>query len=102
MRLERSGQKEQPPGEEETRRRLEEEGYLPTLWDASPGMVYPDYVHSREEIVWVISGTARLRVGEEECELWPGDRVWVPARTLHTLEVTGDKPLVFFAALRRA
>ena len=89
------------PSADEIREALLAEGFIPSFWDAEPGASYPDYIHSKDEIVWAVSGRAMIKVGNETDELGPGDRVLIPAQTYHTVQVIGDEKLEFFAALKK-
>lgn len=46
-----------------------------------------------EELYFVTAGTGRLRVGEEEREVAPGDCVTIPAGMEHKLWNTGEVPM---------
>ena len=48
-----------------------------------------------DEVVVVLEGTFRLRVGKETHELSPGDVIWLPENT--PLRYEGDKAKVFYA-----
>ncbi|MBI2190989.1 MAG: cupin domain-containing protein [Planctomycetes bacterium] len=85
---------------EAIRKTLEAEGFVPTWWDAPPGTIYPGTVHARDEVLWIVSGRARVAIGAGQRELGPGDRVDIPAGVRHGLEVLGGEVLVFYAALQ--
>lgn len=46
-----------------------------------------------EEIYLFTSGSGRMRLGEEEAEVAPGDTVVIPPGTPHKLWATGSEPL---------
>ncbi len=46
-----------------------------------------------EEIYYVISGTGRMVVGEDEYDIRPGDSLYVPPGEFHTTIQTGILPL---------
>ena len=50
-----------------------------------------------EEVFYVISGTGRIKVGEEEEEIAPGSCIYIPPKTLHQLLNTGQAELKVFA-----
>jgi mannose-6-phosphate isomerase-like protein (cupin superfamily) len=56
--------------------------------------------HDEDEVYFVISGRARLRVGDEEREVRPGSILYVPATAVHHfIEIEEDVSLlVFFAS----
>lgn len=50
-----------------------------------------------EEVFYVISGTGRVKVGEEEEEIVPGSCIFIPPKTLHQLLNTGHEELKVLA-----
>jgi mannose-6-phosphate isomerase-like protein (cupin superfamily) len=46
-----------------------------------------------EEIYIIQSGEGLMRVGEEICEVIPGDAIHIPVGQFHELTNTGDKEL---------
>ena len=46
-----------------------------------------------EELYHVLSGRARMTLGDEQFEIRPGDTVCIPPGTPHALEVLGAEPL---------
>ncbi len=51
-----------------------------------PGQQWNDFVHSSDEYVVVAEGTLRIRVGDLSAICYPGDSVWIPRDTPHSLE----------------
>jgi quercetin dioxygenase-like cupin family protein len=58
------------------------------------GAVKPHLHRHSHEIVCVISGEGRLRLGEKEFHLSAGDVVFVARGTVHAFESTGAEPAV--------
>lgn len=52
------------------------------------------YHPEAEELYFITAGTGRLRVGEDERAVAPGDCIVIPPGTEHKLWNTGDEPLV--------
>jgi transcriptional regulator with XRE-family HTH domain len=52
------------------------------------------FVHEGEECGLVLSGTLKLRVGDEEYVLEEGDSVYFPSNIPHDWENAGDQPVV--------
>lgn len=50
-----------------------------------------------EEVFYVISGTGRVKVGEEEEDIAPGSCIFIPPKTLHQLLNTGHEELKVLA-----
>jgi mannose-6-phosphate isomerase-like protein (cupin superfamily) len=54
----------------------------------------PPHVHERsDEVLRVLEGRVRFRLGWAERELGPGDAVEIPRGAAHSWEVLGDEPL---------
>jgi len=61
-----------------------------------PGTTIEPHEHeSMEEVYYVISGTGRARVGDEETEVGEGSAVCIPPKKVHSLTNTGTYPLRF-------
>ena len=41
--------------------------------------------HPEEQIICILSGKIRAKAGDEEFELGPGDAVWIPSETVHSV-----------------
>lgn len=41
--------------------------------------------HPEEQIICILSGRIRAQANDEEFELGPGDAVWIPSETLHSV-----------------
>ena len=65
-----------------------------------PGRDHPFHKHpTREEIIYVISGTAEQWVGTEKRILKPGEMAFVPMGEVHGTYNPYSEPLVFLAIL---
>jgi mannose-6-phosphate isomerase-like protein (cupin superfamily) len=59
-----------------------------------PGCAVATHHHRElEEIYYILSGSGRMTVGEETCEVRSGDAIYVPRGHRHTLENTGPEPI---------
>lgn len=68
-----------------------------------PGRSHPFHSHpTREEIIYVISGTAEQWVGQEKKILGPGDMAFIPMGEIHGTWNVGTEMLVFLAILSPA
>lgn len=67
----------------------------------SHGQASPEgfwYDQTQHEWVLVLTGAARLRIGDDVVEMGPGDFVNIPARRKHRVEWTApDEPTVWLA-----
>jgi uncharacterized RmlC-like cupin family protein len=58
------------------------------------GMGPPAHTHDGAELVYVLEGTARYRIGDETVEAGPGTMIHFPAGTLETFEPTSTLRLL--------
>ena len=87
---------------EDLKQQLRSEGFDPYQWSGRPGGAYLDYIHSDDEVVCVLSGTAEAKVADEQGTVKRGDRIDVPANTYHSLTVTSAEPLVVLTGMRKS
>jgi mannose-6-phosphate isomerase-like protein (cupin superfamily) len=90
------------PGEPAQKVTLEKElksqGYQLEFWVDKPGTHYRDRKIERDTVIWILRGEAKLTVGDETDTLRDGDRITLPPHTLYTLQVLGDKSLLWLIA----
>ena len=86
---------------EALKQQLQSEGFDAYQWTGRPGGAYLDYIHTQDEVVCVLSGTADVKVADERGTVEPGDRMDVPANTYHSITVTGGEPLVVLTGMRK-
>jgi mannose-6-phosphate isomerase-like protein (cupin superfamily) len=55
----------------------------------------PHYHPNTEEIYYILSGEARMRIGQEIAAVGPGDAIAIPPGLSHQITNTGREPLVF-------
>ena len=84
------------------KKQLQSEGFDAYQWTGRPGGAYLDYIHSQDEVVCVLSGTADVKVADDHDTVKRGDRVDVPANTYHSLTVTSSEPLVVLTGMRKS
>jgi len=53
----------------------------------------PEEEHVGDQILYVLEGHARVRIGDREYDASPGALVMIPARTRHRVQSTGAQPL---------
>lgn len=74
--------------EEACRKQLEREGYRVYAWEDPPHAWYGEHTHPGDEVRWVLRGSITIGVrGGPVHELGPGDRLDVPAGTVHWARV---------------
>ena len=52
--------------------------------------------HPNEQWIYILQGTFRARIGEQEVEAKPGSVIYVPANVVHSGKATADGDVVFF------
>jgi quercetin dioxygenase-like cupin family protein len=52
--------------------------------------------HPNEQWIYILQGTFRARIGEQEVEAKPGSVIYVPANVVHAGKATADGDVVFF------
>ena len=61
-------------------------GYSCALFTDPPGREWNGFVHATNELVTVIEGRLRMTVGTETCIAEPGDEVFIPRNTEHSVK----------------
>jgi quercetin dioxygenase-like cupin family protein len=85
--------KQHQPSIDELRKILMDEGLEPYVWSDSPGTFYDKHTHPYDEVRWMVKGRVKYSIGDREVILSPGDRLDLPAGTIHEAEVVGDEKL---------
>ena len=72
------------PSEGDLARRLAHEGFDAFVWSDGPGADYAPHTHDHDESLWVVRGGITFGVDGQRHALGPGDRLMLPAGTVHT------------------
>jgi quercetin dioxygenase-like cupin family protein len=64
-----------------------------------PGGGMPRHTNTVEHEQYVLSGSARVGIGDEVVEARSGDVVFIPAGTPHWYRVQGDEPFEFLCVV---
>ena len=88
------------PDTTELRKQMEAEGYIVTEHSDTPGIVHEPHDHSTDQSLWIISGSAQLRVGDENYTLNTGDRDFLPAHTEHSAIAIGDEMVIYLNGVK--
>jgi quercetin dioxygenase-like cupin family protein len=59
-------------------------------WSNGPGDVYAAHVHSYEKVLYCVAGSITFKLQDREIRLGPGDRMVLPAGTVHSAVVGPD------------
>ena len=65
------------------------------FWDISADSALPEHSHPHEQFSFMVQGRLRLRVGEREKLVGPGDIWHVPPNVVHGGDILGDEPVIF-------
>jgi len=102
MRLERIAWNDATPPDETTLRgRLAADGFEAWSWTDAPGATYAPHSHDQDESLWVVAGEISFTVGDETYQLGPGDRLQLPAGTVHAA-VAGAGGATYLVGERRS
>ena len=82
------------------KQQLQSEGFNAYEWSGRPGGASLDYIHTQDEVVCVLSGTADVKIADANGTVEAGDRMDVPANTYHSITVTSKTPLVVLTGMR--
>jgi len=90
---------QQPPSRGRMRDLLRKDGYsnIHTSSDA-PGAHYPDHQHEYIEVRWVVEGEVTFGVDGRDYTLQPGDRLDMPANTVHNARIHPEKGATYLCA----
>src|SRR5262245_60517038 len=72
------------PAEGALRAQLAREGFEAFEWTDPPGARYGAHSHDHDESIWLLSGAIVFGADGRELALGPGDRLMLPAGTVHT------------------
>ena len=69
-----------------------------SLAKLQPGLSYETHSHSdHEEVYYIISGSGRMKIGDEVARFRDGDAIYIPPRALHTITNDGEEMVEFLA-----
>ncbi|MBW1998299.1 MAG: cupin domain-containing protein [Deltaproteobacteria bacterium] len=75
------------------RRVLKEIGFL-AIAKLEKGKTLEAHVDPMEEIYFLLSGQGEMRVDDETRQVGPGDAIWIPAGSIHSLTNHGDEDCI--------
>ena len=70
-------------------------------WSDVPGTEVAMHAHPFPETRWVLEGYLRVKVGNEQVELGPGDRVDLPPNMPYATEVVGLGHVIYVSGMPR-
>ena len=63
---------------------ISDSGWWPVSWRDAPGEVYSPHKHDADQTLYLVEGLLELQVGDESYQLEPGDKLELPALTVHS------------------
>jgi hypothetical protein len=91
----------QPAEKVAIEKELRAQGYHPEFWVDKPGTNYPNRTTESDAVIWVLRGEAKLTLGPDTDILRDGDKVALPPKKPYTLQVLGDKSLLWIIAQKK-
>ena len=88
------------PTEVALRARLEADGFETFSWRDPPDADYTAHTHDHDESLWVVEGEITFGAAGGQYRLGPGDRLMLPAGTVHTAHA-GTRGALYLIGERR-
>ncbi|MEK9136810.1 MAG: cupin domain-containing protein [Bacteroidota bacterium] len=92
--------KKTKPTLEELKRILKAGGQECDLYSDPPGMKYGRHRHDFDDFVVIVSGKMKIGTDTGTWVLKPGDRLDLPANTIHWAEVMGKEEVKYLSAAK--
>jgi quercetin dioxygenase-like cupin family protein len=92
--------KSKKPTLEELKKHLAMMGRESELYSDLPGIKYGRHKHPFEDFVLIVSGKMKIITDNGEWTLKPGDRVDLPANTIHAAAVIGREEVKYLSAAK--
>jgi len=92
--------KPKKPTLEELKHKLSVEGLESELYSDRPGTKYARHKHPFDDFVMIVSGKMKIATDDGEWLLKPGDRINLPANTVHSAEVLGKEEVQYLSAAK--
>jgi mannose-6-phosphate isomerase-like protein (cupin superfamily) len=69
-----------------------------SLAKLQPSLSYEPHQHKdHEEIYYIINGTGKIKIGNEEARFRDGDIIYIPEKTIHSITNDGEEMVNFLA-----
>lgn len=92
--------KPKKPTLEELKHKLSVEGLESELYSDRPGTKYGRHKHPFDDFVMIVAGKMKIATDDGEWLLKPGDRINLPANTVHSAEVVGKEEVQYLSAAK--
>ena len=64
-------------------------GFSGGVWEDHPQQIRSGFVHAENKLMMVVAGEVELEVAGERRALSPGEEIFIPAGTRHTIRTLG-------------
>jgi quercetin dioxygenase-like cupin family protein len=88
------------PTLDELKLKLKGEGLESEIYADRPGVKYGRHKHDFDDFVVIVEGKMKIATDGHEWTLGPGDRLDIPANTLHRAEVLGKVDVRYLSAAK--
>ena len=85
---------------QELENELKNEGFSFYEWSDSPGAHYPPHFHKHDECICVVEGKISFYINKNEYELKAGQKLYLPALTMHEAKNKSDKKVTYLIGER--
>jgi quercetin dioxygenase-like cupin family protein len=92
--------KTKKPTLEELKKNLDEKGIESELYSDRPGTKYGRHKHPFDDFVLIVQGKMKIVTDTGEWTLKPGDRLDIPANTIHSAEIIGKEEVKYLSAAK--
>jgi quercetin dioxygenase-like cupin family protein len=86
------------PTLEDLKKILAGEGHDCELYSDPPRMKYGRHKHDFDDFVVIVTGKMKIATDAQEWILKPGDRINLPANTIHSAEMLGTQEVTYLSA----
>jgi quercetin dioxygenase-like cupin family protein len=92
--------KTKKPTLEELKRNLDAQGIESELYSDRPGTKYGRHKHPFDDFVLIVQGKMKIITDTGEWTLKPGDRLDIPANTIHAADILGKEEVKYLSAAK--
>ena len=85
---------------EKVKKNWKNRGFSFGIWEDEPGQEWNDFIHSEDELLWLLRGEIEVSFNGEKIRPQIGEEVLIPAKTPHSVKNTGSEPNKWFYGYR--
>lgn len=99
IRVDKWSGKKPPPDEDQMKKTLRNQGFQDIhMFSDRAGAYYPDHQHDYVEVRWLVAGEVTFGVDGNRYTLESGDRLDMPAHTIHDASIHPEKGAIYICA----